>query len=116
MRHNLPSAKVKSKLESAEYQAFKKCFAVLSDGISDPSWLAVRLYSEDMISTSTRQEAELQTVPALVRTGKILSAVEDQIKTCPTSKFRDFLDIINSEPSLEHLAEKLEEVYRKFAL
>ena len=63
------------------------------------------------ISRDARQEAELETLSALTQTRKLLSAVEDQILTNPTSKFRDFLDVLNSEPSLEHLARKLEEAY-----
>ena len=114
VQYNLPGAKVKSKLDSAECQVFQKHFAVLSDGISDPAWLATQLYSRDMISRNTRQEAELETIPAPTRTRKLLSAVEDQIITSPTSKFRDFLDTLHSEPSLEHLARMLQNTYSKF--
>ena len=102
VQHNLPGVKVKS--TSPEYQAFQKHFAVLSDGISDPGWLATQLYSRDMISRDMRHKAELETLPAPTRTRKLLSAVEDQIITSPTSKFRDFLYILHSDPSLEHLA------------
>ena len=107
--HNLLGAQVKSKLDSAECQAFQKCFAVLSDGISDPGWLASELYSRDMISRDERQEAQLETLPAPTRTRKLLSAIEDQIKASPASKFRGFLDILHSQPSLEHLARNLED-------
>ena len=113
MEHNLPGAKIKSKLDSAEYQAFQSCFALLRMGISDPDWLASELYSRDMISRDVRQEAELQTLPASVRTHTLLSAVEKQIITSPASKFRDFLDILHSEPSLKHLTTKLEETCSK---
>ena len=100
---------MKSKLDPPEYQAFQKHFAVLSDEIPDLGWLAVQLYSRDMISRDMRQEAELETIPAPTRTRKLLLAVEDQILISPTSKFRDFLYILHSEPSLDHLARKLEE-------
>ena len=110
VRHNLPGT------DSAEYQTFQSCFALLCNGISDPGWLATQLYSRDMISRDMRQEAELQTLFASMRTRKLLSAVEDQIITSPTSKFKDFLDILYSEPSLEHLARKLEEAYSKFII
>ena len=113
VQHNLSGTKVKSKLGPPECQAFQKHFAVLSDGISDPGWLAAQLYSRDMISRDMRREAELETTPAPTRTRKLLSAVEDQILTSPKSKFRDFLYILHSEPSLEHLARKLEEAYSK---
>ena len=110
VRHNLPGA------DSAEYQAFQSCFAILSNGITEPGWLATELYSRDMISRDMRQEVQLETVPALIRTRKLLSAVEDQILTSPQPKFGDFLYILHSEPSLEHLARTLEEAYSKFAL
>ena len=116
MQHSLPGAKVKSKLDSPEYQAFQKHFAVLSDGISDPGWLATLFYSMDMISRDMRQEAALETLSAPMRTRKLLSAVEDQILTSPISTFRNFLDILRSEPSLEHLARMLEETCSKFTL
>ena len=66
-----------------------------------------------MISRDMRQEAELQTLSASMRTHKLLSAVENQIVTSPKPKFRDLLYILHSEPSLEHLATKLEETYSK---
>ena len=112
VQHNPPSAEVKSNLDSAECRAFQKCFAVLNDGISDPGWLAIQLYSRDMISRDVRRKIEAFSAP--IQTRKLLSAVEDQIISSPESKFRDFLDILYSEPSLEHLAIKLEEVYGEF--
>ena len=114
VQHNPPSAEVQSKLDSAECRAFQKCFAVLSEGISDPDWLAIQLYSRDMISRDMRRKIEAFSAP--VQTRKLLSAVEDQIISSPESKFRDFLDILHSEPSLEHLARKLEEAYGEFTL
>ena len=110
MQHNLSGANVKSNLDSAECQAFQKCFVDLSNGISNPGWLACELYSRDVIR-DMRREAELETLPASTRTCKLLSAIEHQMKTSPTSKFRDLLYILHSEPSLEHLARKLEEAY-----
>ena len=112
VQYNQPSAEVKSKLDSAECRAFQKCFAVLNDGISDPGWLAIELYSRDMISRDMRRE--IGEFSASVQTCELLSAVEDQIISSPASKFRNFLDILYSEPSLEHLARKLEEVYGEF--
>ena len=106
---NLLGAQVKVNLDSPECQAFQKCFAVLCEGISDPAWLATQLYSRGMISREARQAAELETLPAPTRTRNLLSAVEHQIITSPEPKFRDFLDILHHEPSLEHLARQLEE-------
>ena len=107
VQHNLPGAELKSELKPAECQAFQKCFADFSDGITEPGWLATQLYSKDMISRDARQEAQLETLPAPTRTRKLLSAVEDQIITSP---------ILYSEPSLEHLARRLEQSYSEIAL
>ena len=113
--HNLSGAQVKSELDSPEYQAFQKCFAVFSEGISNPRWLATQLYSRHMISRDTRREAELETFSAPLRIHKLLSAVEQQIKTSPEPKFRDLLDILHSDPSLDHLARKLKEAYTSYS-
>ena len=98
---------MQSKLDSPECQTFQKHLAVLSDGISDPGWFATQLYPRDMIFGDMRQEAELETLPAPKRTRELLSAVEDQILTSSEPKFRDFLYILHSEPSLDHLAKKI---------
>ena len=66
-----------------------------------------------MISRDIRQEAELQMLSASTRIRRLLSAVENQIISSPAIKFRDFLDILHNEPSLGHLATKLEETYSK---
>ena len=105
--------------DSAEYQAFQKHFAVLSKGISlisDPGRFAMQLYSRGMISIDMMREAQLEILPVPTRTRKLLSAVEDQIIISPEPKFRDFLDILHSEPSLEHLARMLEETCSKLKL
>ena len=105
---------VKSKLDSAEYLAFRKCFSDFAAGISDPEWISLKLYSEGLIDQNERMNACNKMHSVLERNQTLLSAVEQQIITCPTSKFRDFLDILHSELSLQHLAIKLEEAYGKF--
>ena len=42
---------------------------------------------------------------------RLLSAVEDQIVGSPTTKFREFLDVLQNEPSLQHLATRLENTH-----
>ena len=87
----------------------------MSDGISDPGRLATQLYSRGMISRDMRQAAQLETLPAPDQTRKLLSAIEGQIITSPTFKFRELLDILHSEPSLEHLAKKLKKAYTPYS-
>ena len=101
---------VKSKRESAECRAFRKCFADLADGITDPGWLAVRLYSKELIGRNLHKQAVHK---ERVKTEMLLSAVEDQIIVDPATKFREFLDVLQSEPSLQHLATRLEGTHRE---
>jgi len=114
VRRNPPDTGVKSKLDSAEFLAFRKCFSDFAVGISDPEWISLKLYSEGLIDQNERMKAGNKMHSVLERNQTVLSAVEQQIITCPTSKFRDFLDILHSEPSLQHLAMKLEEAYGRF--
>ena len=114
VQRNPPDTGVKSKLDSAEYLAFQKCFSDFADGISDPEWISLKLYSKGLIDRNERMKAGNKIHSVLERNQILLSAVEQQIITCPTSKFRNFLDILHSEPSLQHLAMKLEEAYGRF--
>ena len=114
MQRNPPDTGVRSKLDSAEYLAFQKCFSDFAAGISDPEWISLKLYSEGLIDQNERMKAGNKMHSVLERNQSLLSAVEQQIITCPTPKFRVFLDILHSEPSLQHLAMKLEEAYGGF--
>ena len=102
-----------SKRDSAEYRAFRKCFSALADGITDPGRLAVQLYSRELIGPDLRTEAQKQAVGERVKIVNILSAVEDQIVASPATKFSEFLDVLQSEPSLQHLATRLENAYHE---
>ena len=107
---------MKSKLDSAEYLAFRKCFSLLAIGISDPELISLKLYSAGLIDLNERMKASNRMHSVLERNQSLLTAVEQQIIVSPASKFRDFLGILHSEPSLELLATKLEEAYGKFVL
>ena len=108
------SERVRSKRDSAEYRAFCKCFSVLADGVTDPGWLAVQLYSRELIGPDIRTEAQKQAIAERVKIVNILSAVEDQIVASPGTKFRKFLEVLQNEPSLRHLATRLENTYCEF--
>ena len=101
---------IKSRLRS-ECQAFRKCFSFLADGISDPGRLAIQLYSKGLIGQDLRTEAQKPAIEERVKIERLLSAVEDQIAASPANKFRDFLDVIKNEPSLQHLATTLENTH-----
>ena len=111
------AGRVKSKRESAECRAFRKCSSVLADGLTDPGWLAVRLYSRELIGPDLRTEAQKPAIGERVKTEMLLSAVEDQIVASPdpATKFREFLDVLQNEPSLQHLATRLENTYHELS-
>ena len=104
-----------SNRDPAEYRAFRKCFADLAVGISDPGWLAVQLYSRELIGRELRTEAQKSAIEERVKIVKLLAAVEDQILTNPATKFRELLVVLQNEPSLHHLATKLENTYRELS-
>ena len=97
-----------SRRDSAEGRAFRKCFSALVGGITDPGWLAVQLYSRELIGPDIRTEAQKQAIAKRVKIEMLLSAVEVQIVASPATKFREFLDVLQNEPSLQHLATRLE--------
>ena len=107
--------RVKSKRESFEYRTFRKCFSVLAEGITDPGWLAVKLYSKELIGRDVRAEAQKQSIEERVKKVNLLAAVEDQIVVSPAIKFREFLDVLQNEPSLQHLVTRLENTYRELS-
>ena len=103
-----------SKRESAEYRAFRNCFSVLADGITDPGRLADQL-SKELIGPDLRKETQKQAIEKRVKIERLLSAVEYQIAASPATKFRKFLDILQNEPSLQHLAVRLENARRELS-
>ena len=114
-RESLDTGRVKFKPESAEYRAFQKCFADFAgaSGILNPAWLADQLFSKELIGPELRREAQKQAIEERSKIERLLSAVEGQIMTSPTTKFREFLGILQNEPSLQNLATRLENTYRE---
>ena len=111
-RRDLPDAeRVESMQESAECRAFRKCFSILADGILDPGRLALELYARGWIGADLRTEAQKPEISEWVKIEKVLSAVERRLVVTPVTKFSEFLDILQQEPSLKHLATRLEESY-----
>ena len=103
--------------ESVECRAFRKCFADLAgaSGILNPGWLAVQLYSRELIGTDLLKESQKPSIEERVKIVKLLSAVEDQILASPVIKFREFLDILQNEPSLQHLVTGLENTHHELS-
>ena len=99
----------RAKRESVECRTFQKCFSIIADGITDPGRLAIQLYSREMIGSDLRTEAQKPAIEERVKIERLLSAVENQILVSPTTKFREFLEVLQNESSLQHLATILEE-------
>ena len=114
-RQSSDAGGVESKRESPEYRAYQRCFSVLADGITDPGRLAVQLFSRDLIGPDLRKEAQKQAIEEGAKIERLLAAVEDQIVTCPAARFREFLDVLQNEPSLQHLAARLESTYHELS-
>ena len=114
-RESLDTGRVNFKRESAEYRAFQKCFADFAgaSGILTPAWLADQLFSKGLIGPELRREAQKQAIEERSKIERLLSAVEDQIVASPTTKFREFLGILQSEPSLQNLATRLGNAYHE---
>ena len=107
--------RVRSKRESAECRAVRKCFADLAgaSGMLDLGYLADQLYSRELIGPDHRTAAHNQAVEGRVKIEMLLSAVEDQIVASPATNFREFLDILQNELSLQYLATRLENTSRE---
>ena len=101
--------------QSVECRAFQKCFSILADGISNPGRLAIQLYSKDLIGPDIRTEAQKQAIAEQVKIEMVLSAVEKQIGISPATKFRVFLDVLQNEPSLQHLAARLQNAHHELS-
>ena len=105
----------KWKRDSAECRAFRECFSDLADGITDPGRLAVQLYSKKLVGPDIRTETQKQAVPERTKIVMLLSAVEDQIMGNPATNFREFLNVLQNEPSLQHLATRLKDTRSELA-
>ena len=66
-----------------------------------------------LVGSDLRTEVQNQAVDERVKIEKLLSAVEYQIMASPAARFREFLDILQNEPSLQDLATKLENTYQE---
>ena len=81
----------------------------------DPGWLANQLYSRELIGPDIRREAQKPAIAERVKLERLLSAIESQIVRSPATKFRDFLDVLQNEPSLQHLATRLKDAHHELS-
>ena len=79
---------------------------------SDLSNIANKLYSKSVISEAALAEAMNQSHIASDRTVSLLSVVEDKIRPEPRV-FTEFIEMLESEPTLRSQAKELVEKYLK---
>ena len=72
---------------------------------------ALELYTRGWIGADLRTDAQKPEISERVKIEKLLSAVERRLVVTPVTTFREFLDILQQEPSLKHLAARLEKNY-----
>ena len=96
--------------DNIECRTFKTCFQKLVYGISNPSFLAVSLYSKDIISAVVRDEVISIILPPADRTLKLLTAVECQINV-DRNVFHSFLKALREDRSLIYLADSIVEAH-----
>ena len=101
--------------EASGVSRFSQVFSDLTDGITDPGRLAVQLYSSELIGPDIRTEAQKQANAGRIKTEMLLSAVEDQIMGNPATKFWEFLNVLQNEPTLQDLATRLEDTRTELA-
>ena len=90
---------------SAEYQSFRRHFADLSESIQNPTTLASRLYSADMLSRERRNNiGSLQL--SVEQIGQLLNAVEGQIKM-DSQNFYKFVDELEKDSPMSHLCDRM---------
>ena len=90
---------------SAEQQSFRRHFADLSESIQNPTTLASRLYSADMLSRERRNNIGSLHL-SVEQIGQLLDAVEGQIKV-DSRKFYKFVDELEKDSSMCHLCDKM---------
>ena len=91
---------------SEELQVFRKHFYDLTIAIQDPDTLAVRLYSEGIITESVRDNVIIQQLPKQVKCTILAIAMETSLKLKP-SNFTAFIDILRSDRTLWPIARLL---------
>jgi len=102
--------RIRRNCPTPQAQAFKETMGMLLLGLQNPDVLAIRLYSADLISTSTRNEVLVSSLSNDRKNIILLQAVEAQIQVSP-KRLDDFIAILSSEPAMSTLAELLKATY-----
>ena len=94
--------------KSPGYRAFLTHLDALKVAITDPGHLAMQLYSAGLIPQLAYQNANLDTVAPLNRSGQLLTALDGKLAT-DEGAFDKFLSILGSGPVMPEMYRKLRE-------
>ena len=94
--------------ESPGYRAFLTHLDALKVAITDPGHLATQLYSAGLIPQLAHQNANLDTVAPLNRSGQLLTALDGRLAT-DEGAFDKFLSVLSLDPVMEEMYRKLRE-------
>ena len=89
---------------------FKKHYNDLQSGIQSPSELASKLYSRNIIAQDVRNRGQMTTYTIRERNAILLNAVEQAISSDPKC-FRQFMKILDDEPTTKPLHALLKDTY-----
>ena len=92
--------------ESPGYRAFLTHLDALRTAITDPGHLATQLYSAGLIDQLAHQNANLDAVAPLNRSGQLLTALDGRLAT-DEGAFDKLLSILMSDPVMEDMCRKL---------
>ena len=92
--------------ESPGYRAFLTHLDGLRTAITDPGHLATQLYSAGLITQLAHQNANLDIVAPLERSGQLLTALDGRLAT-DEGAFEKFLSVLSSDPVMEDMYRKL---------
>ena len=99
----------------AASEAFRKHSADLIRAIQDPEVLAWELYSDQVISDSVVDDVSVAALSPVQKKTRLLAAVRDQITVDP-AKISRFIQALRKQPTMEKVARKLKETYRKLEI
>lgn len=92
--------------ESTEYCRFRVHYDKLLNAIQDPVRLAARLFSQRVITSAVKEYMNVPGVARLEKNGKLLNAVETQIRTNP-SAFQLLMSALEEDPSMQSVVESM---------
>ena len=92
--------------ETQEYRTFREHYDILYHAIQDPLSLATRLFAKNIITSAVKEEMGATSRARLDKNDALLSAVETQIRTDP-STLHVFLSTLNEDTSMQSVVENI---------